>query len=179
MKDSDIYNLNKSLYEIHSKDILRAISEINKLYIGFDGDKKVFQNTIVFEKNGKEIWLPNNEGHEHCHIANEYKNGYVFFIKIFYPNHALISRNAISYATMRLYLAFQYRLTSKGFPQLDGYPDVDFFTIYYNRGLDKWHGLSDVTEFTDLKIDEAINKLRKIILDHSKIIEKSRKKYWG
>ena len=51
MKDSDIYNLNKSLYEIHSKDILRAISEINKLYIGFDGDKKVFHHERNRQRN--------------------------------------------------------------------------------------------------------------------------------
>ena len=36
---------------------------------------------------------------------------------------------------------------------------------------------NDRKSFYELKKDEAISKLRKIILDHVKVIEKSEKKY--
>ena len=166
MKENDIYNLNKSLYEKYSHEILNAIKEINNLYPNFDGTKKVFENTQKFNENGNEIWMPNNKGHEFCHMDEEYDNGYVFFFKIWYPNQEKI-RRGFPNATCRLYLAFQGILNS-----------TKLFRIEYNRGLDKWHGMDDRTSINELKEDEAINKLREIILDHSKIIEKSKKKYW-
>ena len=180
MKEKDIYNLNKSLYKTYSREILSATQYINNLYPDFDGDKKVFENTEKFE-NGKEIWMPNNKGHEFCHLENEYVNGYVFFFKIWYPNHAKIHYD-LPNVTSRLYLAFQERLYSDDIPQLkgEGYPDVDLFRIEYNRGLDTMFGFgNDRKSFYELKKDEAISKLRKIILDHAKVIEKSKKKFLG
>ena len=180
MQENDIYELNKTLYESCSREILSAIQYINNLYPDFDGDKKVFENTEKFE-NGKEIWMTNNKGHEFCHFENEYKNGYVFFFKIWYPNHAKIHYD-LPNVTSRLYLAFQERLYSDDIPQLkgEGYPDVDLFRIEYNRGLDTMFGFgNDRKSFYELKKDEAISKLRKIILDHAKVIEKSKKKFSG
>ena len=174
MEEKDIYNLNKSLYEKYSQDILSAIEKINNLYPNFDGDKKVFENTKKFKENGNEIWMPNNKGHEFCHVADEYINGYIFFFKIWYPNQEKI-RRGFPNATCRLYLAFQERLYTDNIQELKGYPDVDLFRIEYERGLDKWHGLHGTTSINELKEDEAINKFREIILDHSKIIEKSKK----
>ena len=178
MKEKDIYILNKSLYKTYSREILSATQYINNLYPDFDGDKKVFENTEKFE-NGKEIWMPNNKGHEFCHLENEYVNGYVFFFKIWYPNHAKISYN-LRDPSCRLYLAFQERLSNDDYPELKGYPEVDLFRIEYNRGLDKWLGFGDDNySYYDLKKDEAIKKFNNLILDHAKVIEKSKKKFSG
>ena len=52
---SEIYRLNKDLYDVNVTDIQRAANEINKKYLGFDGDKKVFEEMIKFDSNPSEI----------------------------------------------------------------------------------------------------------------------------
>ena len=161
---SEIYRLNKDLYDVNVTDIQRAANEINKKYLGFDGDKKVFEEMIKFD-DGKDIWEPRNETHEYCHYEKEYTNGYIFFFKIHYPNHFKIKHN-LTRATSRLYLAYQ-----------DEEYNVKHYRIAYNSGLPGWIK-GDAHSYDDLKEDEAINKFRHLILDHAKIIEKSKKKFW-